>query len=101
MHLKVKSWQRGKGSRRAAGKANPKLAEPPRREHRQRASLILVAALDVRTASHVVTEPELASRDELGELLQRSGRLELAATIEAQVENMPARGLELGIFERL
>jgi hypothetical protein len=46
-------------------------------------------------------EPCLASRDELGELLQRAGALELAAAAEAEVENMPTRSLELGIFERL
>jgi hypothetical protein len=43
---------------------------------------------------------KLASRDELGELLQRPGSLELAAAIEAEVENMLTRGLELRIVER-
>jgi hypothetical protein len=43
---------------------------------------------------------KLASRDELGELLQRPGSLELAATIEAEVENVLTRSLELRILER-
>jgi hypothetical protein len=47
-----------------------------------------------------VTEPELASRDELGELLQSPGSFELAAAIEAEIENMLTRSLELGILER-
>jgi len=42
----------------------------------------------------------LASRDELGELLKRPGSLELAAAIEAEVENMLTRGLERRIGER-
>jgi hypothetical protein len=46
------------------------------------------------------SEVRLASRDELGERLQRSGSLELAAAIEAEVENMLPRGLELRIGKR-
>jgi hypothetical protein len=45
-------------------------------------------------------EVRLASRDEIGELLQRSGSFELAAAIEAEEENMLTRSLELGVLER-
>jgi hypothetical protein len=61
---------------------------------------ILAAALDVRTASHVVTEPELASRDELGEPSQLFGGSDLRARETSKLEHKLTSFLEFGIIER-